>query len=114
MTPQHRIQVLNLLSVRNAQVGNIVSTLHALELRHVLVVEAEDYAEPVAVESGTGPAARMPHPDAPPNPRTVHRASKHWIRGLFSGTQISRQLRRDIDEVMTAAHSLAEMVQELR
>jgi hypothetical protein len=31
------------------------------------------------------------------------------VRGLFSSTQIGRQLRVDVDEIMTPAHSLAEM-----
>lgn len=79
MTPQSEIEALNLISVRNAQVGHIVATLHALERQHALVVE---------VDETTG---------------------SHRVRGLFSTSQISKQLGRDVSETMTAAHSLAEI-----
>ena len=55
-----------MLSVRNAQVGHIVATLRALEQRHLLVVQTDDY-----VGGGDNDA--------------------------------------DVDEIMTAAHSLAEI-----
>ncbi|HSS65886.1 MAG TPA: CBS domain-containing protein [Gammaproteobacteria bacterium] len=93
MTPQGEIEALHMLSVRNAQVGHIVATLRALEQRHLLVVQSangigesdEDEAMP-SIGSGT-----------------------QVVRGLFSSTQIGRQLRVDVDEIMTPAHSLAEM-----
>lgn len=93
MTPQQDIEALHMLSVRNAQVGHIVATLRALEQRHLLVVQAaDDNGEPGNEESvpsiGSG---------------------KQIVRGLFSSTQIGRQLRVDVDEIMTPAHSLAEM-----
>ena len=37
----------------------------------------------------------------------------HDVRGLFSATQISRQLGYDITEEVVPAHSLAEMVQQI-
>ncbi len=93
MTPQADIEALHMLSVRNAQVGHIVATLRALEQRHLLVVQsAEGNGEPADEEAlpsiGSG---------------------KQVVRGLFSSSQIGRQLRVDVDEIMTPAHSLAEM-----
>jgi len=40
-------------------------------------------------------------------------SGKQSIRGLFSSSQISKQLGMEVGEVMTAAHSLAEIQQEL-
>lgn len=93
MTPQEEIEALHMLSVRNAQVGHIVATLRALEQRHLLVVQsAGDNGEPGNDES-------MPSIGS----------GKQVVRGLFSSAQIGRQLRVDVDEIMTPAHSLAEM-----
>ena len=39
MTPASRVRVLEIEHLRDARVGHIVATLHALESRHVLVVE---------------------------------------------------------------------------
>lgn len=87
MTPQDRIEALNMLSVRNAQVGHIVATLRALEQRYLLVVQTgKDGSEPPSIARG-----------------------KQVVRGLFSSAQIGRQLRVDVDEIMTPAHSLAEI-----
>ena len=91
MTQREQIEALNMLSVRNVQVGHIVATLRALEQRHLLVVQTDDYAE------GGDDDAEPPH------------AGKQIVRGLFSSAQIGRQLRVDVDEVMTAAYSLAEI-----
>jgi hypothetical protein len=91
MKPRDQIEALNMLSVRNVQVGHIVATLRALEQRYLLVVQTEDYME------GGDDDAEPPH------------AGKQVVRGLFSSTQIGRQLRVDVDEIMTAAHSLAEI-----
>ena len=79
MTPQADIEALNFISVRNAQVGHIVATLHALERQHALVVEVDEAA------------------------------GSHKVRGLFSTSQISKQVGHDVSETMTAAHSLAEI-----
>ncbi len=82
-----------MLSVRNAQVGHIVATLRALEQRHLLVVQsANENGEPADVEA-------MPSIGS----------GKQVVRGLFSSAQIGRQLRVDVDEIMTPAHSLAEI-----
>ncbi len=93
MTPHQEIEALHMLSVRNAQVGHIVATLRALEQRHLLVVQsAGDNGEPGNEES-------MPSIGS----------GRQVVRGLFSSAQIGRQLRVDVDEIMTPAHSLAEM-----
>lgn len=42
MTPQQRIDVLNMISVRNAEVGHIIETLRHLERQHILVVEVDN------------------------------------------------------------------------
>jgi CBS domain containing-hemolysin-like protein len=83
MTPQADITVLNLLSVRNAQIGHVVETLHQLERQHVLVVEVNE------------------------------EAGSHTVRGLFSTSQIGKQLHMDVSHTMAHAHSLAEMVHEM-
>ncbi len=93
MTPQADIEALHMLSVRNAQVGHIVATLRALEQRHLLVVQSS---------TGNGePADEEALPSIG--------SGKQVVRGLFSSAQIGRQLRVDVDEIMTPAHSLAEM-----
>ena len=60
MTPREALEVLDLETVRQARVGDVVATLRRLGRQHVVVVEA-----------------------APEGPR---------VRGLFSATQIGRQL----------------------
>ena len=93
MTPHADIEALHMLSVRNAEVGHIVATLRALEQRHLLVVQsADEHGEPADDEAipSMGSGTQL-------------------VRGLFSSTQIGRQLRVDVDEIMTPAHSLAEM-----
>ena len=76
------IPVLNAVSVRNATVGHIVSILKHLERQHILVVEVDE-------ESGS-----------------------QKVSGLFSTSQISRQLWRDVSDDITASHqpSLTEIV----
>ena len=83
MTPQPEISVLNMVNVINAQVGHVVATLQALERQHLLVVDVD--------------------------PET----SLQRIRGLFSSSQVSKQLGRDVSDVMTPAHSLAEIQHEI-
>ncbi len=84
MTPQPEILVLNLLSVRNAQVGHIIETLRTLERQHVLVVE-------------------------------VDKASmKQRVVGMFSTSQISKLMGSDVSEEVPPAHSLAEMLHQIR
>ena len=80
MTPQSAIEVLDYARVRSARVGDVVATLHALERQHALVAEDD--------------------PDG----------GGQTLRGLFSTTQVGRQLGRDLGEEMRSAHSLAEIV----
>ncbi len=81
MTKQDDITVLNMRSVRDSQVGHIVQTLKSLERQHILVIEVEP------------------------------ESSGQRVRGLFSLSQIGKQLGQDLIEDELAAHSLAEMVQ---
>jgi CBS domain-containing protein len=61
MTPQERLEVLDIADVRAARVGHIVSTLKQSGRQHAIVVEHD--------------AAR-----------------RSYVRGVFSATQIARQL----------------------
>lgn len=79
MTPRSDIEVLNMLSVRNAQVGHIVATLQALARQHALVVE---------VDADT---------------------KEQRVRGIFSTSQISRQLGVNAAEIVTRDATLAEI-----
>lgn len=83
MTAQADLTVLNMLSVRRAQVGHIIETLHQLERQHVLVVEVDEAA------------------------RTQR------LVGMFSTSQISKLLGRDVTDAVAAAHSLAEIVHQI-
>jgi len=83
MTSQSDIPVLSMLSVTDAQIGHIVETLRELERQHILVVD---------IDSGSG---------------------KQTVCGVFSTSQISKQLKRDIAPKVTAAHSLSEIVQDV-
>ena len=80
MRPRPEIQVLDWRSVLGAQVGHIIETLRELSLKHILVVELNNDG------------------------------SQQTVRGLFSSSQISRQLHRDVSDDMSAATSLSEMV----
>jgi hypothetical protein len=64
MTPADRFEVLDLRDVQQARVGDVVATLRVAERQHALVVEAGE---------GTS-------------------AGQHTVRGVFSLTQIARQL----------------------
>lgn len=79
MTPQSAIEVLNMLSVRNAQVGHIVATLRLLARQHALVVEVD--------------------------PET----KAQTVRGIFSTSQISKQLEVHAAEMVARDSSLAEI-----
>jgi CBS-domain-containing membrane protein len=61
MTPQRRLEVLNMADVRTAKVGHIVATLKKSGRQHAVVME-------------------------------IDRAGIQKVRGLFSATQIARQL----------------------
>ena len=79
MTPQSSIEVLNMLSVRNAQVGHIVATLKALARQHALVVEVDPQSK------------------------------QQRVRGIFSTSQISKQLGVNAAEVVSRDATLAEI-----
>lgn len=83
MTPQPDIKVLDMRSVVDAQVGHIVETLRLLDRQHVLVIESDRNTD---------------------RPR---------IRGLFSSSQINRQLGRIYGKDLLPAHSLADIVHQV-
>jgi len=79
MTPVEQIEALRMKSVRHASIGQIVDTMRALRRQHTLVVESD-------------PSSHQPK-----------------IRGLFSTSQISRLLGRDITDPEYPAESLVEI-----
>lgn len=83
MTAQASITVLNLLSVRNAQVGHVVRTLSEAKRQHALVVEVDEQSHTQA------------------------------IRGMFSTSQIGKQLGYEVGEDVPPAQSLADLHQEI-
>lgn len=84
MTPQPEIPVLNMISVEPATVGHILATLRALERQHILVVE---------LDQDTG---------------------RQCVRGLFSSSQIRKQMHALEEQKIPPAHSLADMVTGVR
>lgn len=66
MSPRSEMKVLNMAHVANAQVGDIMQTLKQYGRQHLLVVDSD------AINS------------------------KQKVRGLFSTTQISKQLGKDL------------------
>jgi len=84
MVPQPEIAVLNMISVEPATVGHILATLHELEKQHVLVVQ---------VNEPTG---------------------EQCVRGLFSLSQVRKQMHAVGDEDIPPAHSLADLVDKVR
>ena len=83
MTPQPLISVLNMVSVEEAQVGHIVQTLHELKRQHTLVVEVDEH---------TG---------------------RQQVRGIFSTSQINKQMHTQTDQDVTPADTFAEIVQNV-
>lgn len=83
MTPQSAMSVLNMISVEEAQVGHIVKTLHELKRQHTLVVE---------VDESTG---------------------RQRVRGMFSTSQIARQMHTDAADDISPADSFAAIVQSV-
>lgn len=79
MIPQPAIDVITMSSLRNAQVGHVVATMRALERQHALVVEEH---------AGSG---------------------EQVVRGVISTTTLRKLIGKDVDEIMTGAHSLAEL-----
>lgn len=84
MTPQSEIEVLNLLSVRNVQVGTIVATLRELGRQHALVVEVD--------------------PDS----------RAQTVRGVFSTSQIGRQLGVEAARAVVRDSSFTEITADIR
>ena len=82
MTPQRDIVVLNYLSVRNAQIGHILETLHQLNRQHILVVRVDEAS------------------------------GEQRVCGMFSTSQINKQLHTHSEVDVAPAHSLAEIVHE--
>lgn len=78
MTPLAKLEVLHMVDVERAQVGNIVETLKRAGRQHLLVADVDE------------------------------ETSKMCVRGIFSSTQISRQLGVAID-VPEIAHTFAEL-----
>jgi len=78
MTPREAMEVIDLADVLRAEVGNIVATLKDCARQHALVVERD----------------RMTGDD--------------YVRGIFSATQIGRQLGVAIP-IFEVAHSFAEI-----
>ena len=77
MEPRSHIQLLEFSHLRDAKVGHVVATLHAIKEYYLLVVD------------------------------------EGLISGLFSASQISKQLGREIMDLEEPAHSLAELVREI-
>jgi hypothetical protein len=72
MTPHDRLEAIDMADVRGAKVGHVLSTLKQAGRQHAIVVEVH---RPTFHERLT----------TPPSPL-------HTVRGLFSTTQIARQL----------------------
>lgn len=83
MTPQSLISVLNMISVEEAQVGHIVQTLHELKRQHTLVVEVDEHS------------------------------GKQVVRGIFSTSQINKQMHTKSEDDITPADTFAEIVQNV-
>jgi len=78
-----RVLAVDMDTLRDSRVGHIISSLRKHERQHMLVVETDELTR------------------------------RHMIRGLFSTSQISRLVGRDITDPEYAAHTLAEVCHEL-
>lgn len=78
MTPREDIEVLDMAAVRRAEVGDIVATLKEVGRQHALVLDRD--------------------PDT----------GEEYVRGIFSVTQIGRQLGLSIP-IFEVAHTFAEI-----
>lgn len=83
MIPQPEVPVLDIVSVRNAQVGHIVKTLQQLDRKHILVVAVDPESK------------------------------RQRVCGMFSTSQIGRQLGVTVVPETAAAQTLAEIQQQL-
>jgi CBS domain-containing protein len=111
------VSVLDMRSVDGAQVGHIVETLHGLKLQHILVVEVDDQGAnelPGIVENPL--FGLLSHRGDDHKSGNIAIGDSHSgdqrVRGLFSTSQISKQLHRDISQDITAANTLSEIVHE--
>ena len=93
MTPAEQVEVLELSAVEAARVGHVFETLRRAGRQHALVV---DY-EPL-------PPAR---PLAPPGSRTL-------VRGIFSLSQIARQLGVSVQSGAEVARTFSEIEAAIR
>ena len=84
MTPRDRMEVLRIEEVRRAKVGDIVATLKRLERQHALVTDMDEDSSRVAV------------------------------RGVFSATQIAKQLGVRIETARVTAKTFSELEAALR
>jgi len=80
MSPIDKIPAFSLHTVRIAKVGNIIKTLKQLQAHNALVVDTPEE-----------------------NPQSF------CLRGIFSTSQISRQLQKDIENALENAHSVSEL-----
>ncbi len=76
MTSRERLEAIDIQDVRGAKVGHILATLKEAGRQHALVVEVDSY-EPTLHERLTG---------------ELQAYFSQRVRGLFSATQIARQL----------------------
>lgn len=83
MTPQRDIEVLDVVSVQKAMVGDIVATLRALRRQHALVAKIDE------------------------------KTQKTSVIGMFSASQISKLLGEDVMQDLPPADSLAEIVEKI-
>lgn len=83
MTKLADIPALDMITVKNAQVGHIIETLRQAERGYLLVVETDE------------------------------RTNVQEVRGLFSGRQICRLLSEHINEDVPPCHTFAEIEHEL-
>lgn len=88
MTEAAALDAVEISAVRTASVSNVVASLKALGRHHLLVVDSVGGTDSVAGERAAAPGAR--------------------IVGVFSRTQVARQLGMSID-VVEVAGSFAEL-----
>jgi len=79
MVPQNEIIVFNVEELRHAKVSHVVEALHAHKKHFALVIKMDEKLE------------------------------KQIVRGLFSISQISKQLGRDVSSDLSEAQSIAEL-----
>jgi CBS domain-containing protein len=84
MTPRDRLDAIDMHEVRGAKVGHVISTLKQAGRQHAIVVEIHEpsFQDRLAMFPRAGPA--------------------QTVRGLFSATQIARQLGLDLQSVELA------------